>query len=131
MKKKDGKTIAMIAVALAVIALALFFVWKGGMKNQTANNGSENVQVVKGSADGFKGLINATVSVETGGRIVDLKLSGLEETPEIGQVALDQLALEIVGAGTTNGVDVVSGATYSSQGAFNAIADAMSKLKGR
>ena len=131
MKKKDGKTIAMIAVALAVIALALFFVWKGGMKNQTANNGSENVQVVKGSADGFKGLINATVSVETGGRIVDLKLSGLEETPEIGQAALDQLALEIVGAGTTNGVDVVSGATYSSQGAFNAIADAMSKLKGR
>ena len=131
MKRNDGKIIAIVTIALAITALALFFVWQSGVINQSANNGTEDIQVVKGTADGFKGPINATVSVGAGGRIVEIVLTGLDETPEIGGAALTQLADEIKAAGSTNGVDAVSGATYTSEGAFTAIADALSKLKGR
>lgn len=131
MKRNSGKTIAITAFAIAFIALALFLVWQSGARNQNANNGTGDVQVVRGTADGFKGPINATVSVEAGGRIVDISLTGLDETPEIGGAALTTLAGEIKASGSTNEIDVVSGATYTSEGAFNAIADAMSKLKGR
>ncbi len=130
MRRINKKMVAIIALVAAFTALAFYVIWQNGRENQISNNGTESVQVVSGKADGFKGDINATVSYELG-KIIDLKLVGLDETKEIGGAALEQLELEILDKGTTNGVDVVSGATYTSEGAFAAIADAMTKLKGR
>ena len=125
-----GKTVALAAILIAFLCLALFFVWRSGQSNIESNNGSGTTQVVQGSADGFKGKVNATVTVKDG-KIIDIKLSGLDETPEIGGAALVTLSEEIIKKGTTNGIDVVSGATYSSKAAFSAISDAMSKLEAR
>ena len=52
----------------------------------------------------------------------------MDETPEIGGEAIKKLQDEILKVGSTNGVDVVTGATYTSEAVFAAIADARSKL---
>lgn len=80
--------------------------------------------VVNGEADGFGGVITATVTLE-GDKIVDLVLVGESETPEIGGAALPQLQEAIIAAGTIDGVDGVSGATWTSNGVFAAIKNAL------
>ena len=128
-KKISGKTIATMAILFALLAIAMFFIWTAGEENQDANNGTDEIQVVQGSGAGFKGEISARLSVDKTGKIVDIKLTGLEETPEVGGAALKALEEQVKKAGSTNGIDVVSGATYSSKGAIDAISDAMSKVQ--
>ena len=80
--------------------------------------------VFQGEADGFAGPVVAEVTV-TGGVITDLKLTGEAETPEIGGKALEPLREAILAAGTVDGVDSVTGATWTSTGVFNAIKNAL------
>ena len=77
-----------------------------------------------GEAEGFGGKIIAEVTIEDG-RIVDLSLTGNDETPAIGALALAPLAQAIVEAGTVEGVDAFTGATYTSNGVFNAVKAAL------
>lgn len=81
-------------------------------------------ETLTGEADGFGGPIQAEVTVENG-VITALTLTGADETPAIGGAALDTLTEAIVAAGTLEGVDGVAGATWTSNGAFAAINNAM------
>ena len=81
--------------------------------------------VVTGTADGFGGTITAEVTVDESGKITDLVLTGEDETPDIGGKALPELQKAIVAAGTVEGVDGVSGATYTSKGVFDAVRNAL------
>lgn len=81
-------------------------------------------ETLTGEADGFGGPIQAEVTVENGA-ITALTLTGADETPAIGGAALDTLTEAIVAAGTLEGVDGVAGATWTSNGAFAAINNAM------
>ena len=77
-----------------------------------------------GEADGFGGKITAEVTV-TEGKITALTLTGEGETPSIGGEAIPQLTDAILAAGTIEGVDGVSGATWTSNGVFAAIKNAL------
>ena len=77
-----------------------------------------------GEADGFLGPITAEVTVKDG-KITDLVLTGEKETPEIGGTALEALKEAILAAGSVDGIDAVAGATWTSNGAFSAIKQAM------
>ncbi len=80
--------------------------------------------VFTGQADGYGGPITAEVTVE-GGRIVALTLTGDKETPQIGGMALEPLTEAILAAGTIDGVDGSTGATWTSNGVFAAIRNAL------
>ncbi len=80
--------------------------------------------VFQGEADGFGGVITAEVTVKDG-KIVDLTLTGEKETPAIGGAALDPMKEAILAAGSVDGVDVVAGATWTSNGVLNAVKDAL------
>ena len=80
--------------------------------------------VFHGKAEGFAGDITADVTV-TDGKITDLTLTGADETPAIGGAALEPLRQAILDAGTTEGVDCVTGATWTSNGVFNAVKNAL------
>ncbi len=82
------------------------------------------VETLTGEGDGYGGKITATVTV-TDGKITDVKLVGDSETAAIGGAALPELERAIVAAGTIDGVDGVSGATWTSNGAFAAVKDAL------
>ena len=73
-----------------------------------------------GEADGYGGPIQAEVTLD-GDKIAALKLTGDKETPSLGGVALEKLTEAILASGTLEGVDVVTGATWTSKGAFAAI----------
>ena len=81
-------------------------------------------ETLTGEADGFGGAIQAVVTVEDG-KITALELTGKDETPAIGGAALEPLKEAILAAGTVDGVEAVSGATWTSNGVFEAVRSAM------
>ncbi|MDK2784529.1 MAG: H+/Na+-translocating ferredoxin:NAD+ oxidoreductase subunit [Bacillota bacterium] len=77
----------------------------------------------KGTGSGFGGDINVEVTVR-GGKITDIKADAANETPEVGGAAIKKL-IEEIKAQQKLDVDVVSGATFSSQGFLDAVRNAL------
>ena len=73
---------------------------------------------VTGTAKGFGGEVTVTLTIENG-VITAAKAEGADETPGVGTPALEQLPTAMV-AGNTVNVDVVSGATFTSNGVIEA-----------
>ena len=97
--------------------------------DEADSSGSADVSSVAdgtytGSAQGMESTIEVTVTV-AGGKITDLQATG-QETEGIGSTALEQLPSAIVEAGTTDGVDVVSGASVTSKAIIDATNSALS-----
>ncbi len=129
--KKDNKFIIAI-VAMIVVGVAISFGGQAALaadaqKAEAAKQalvGDAEIITGEGSADGFAGPIKATVEY-AGDIIVGLTLSGDAETPDIGGKAMTELKDAILASNTYEGVDVISGATYTSKGVFSAIKAAM------
>lgn len=79
-----------------------------------------------GSAQGFGGAVVATVTVDDD-NITAVTITGDSETPAIGGAALETLAANAKAAGA--GMDGVSGATLTSNGAKEAVAAALAQAK--
>ena len=73
---------------------------------------------VTGTAKGFGGDVTVPLTVENG-VITAAKAEGADETPGVGTPALEQLPAAMV-AGNTVNVDVVAGATFTSNGVIEA-----------
>ena len=80
--------------------------------------------VLTGTADGFMGPITVSVTMD-GDTITAVEVVSNSETPEIAGTALEQIPAAIVAANSAD-VDVVSGATYTSNGIINAVKNALS-----
>ncbi len=81
----------------------------------------------EGSAKGFGGQVKAEVVIGEGG-IESVKLTGADETPELGGEALEKLEPAFVEAGSAQ-VDGVSGCTISSDAAKEAVQAALDQAK--
>ena len=104
-----GRTMLALVLALAMLAVMA---------------ASCMAEVLTGEAEGFGGPIKAELTVEDG-KIVGLMLTGADETPSIGGVAMETLQQAIVAAGSHVDVEAVSGATWTSKGVFAAIDNAL------
>src|SRR5690554_7152416 len=80
-----------------------------------------------GSAQGFMGELGVDVTIE-GGRITAIDVRPHQETPFIADPALETLVDEILAAQSTE-VDIVSGATYTSQALLQAVEQAIGDRK--
>lgn len=76
-----------------------------------------------GSADGFNGELRVKVTI-SGGTITAVEVTDHNDTPFIAEGAIETVTQAIVDSQTVN-VDVVSGATYTSNGIINAVKDAI------
>lgn len=100
---------------------------KTGIDGKTETDGKTGIgtngknQTLTGKAEGYGGEVSVTVEVN-GNDIVSVKAVGDKETADVGSKAIEQLPAKIVAANSTN-VDVVSGATVTS----NAIKEAVNK----
>ena len=83
-----------------------------------------------GTADGFGGPVSVTLTVGTDGRISDVVITGDRETPSVGGAAIPDLA-EAVLAAQGGEVDIVSGATFTSNAVRTATAAAVAEAKGQ
>jgi flavocytochrome c len=95
----------------------------------TDTNAGTETNVVSGSftgtASGFGGDIEVTLTIE-GDRITDAKIVGDKETPNIGGLAIERMAKDIVEKNTIE-VDAFTGATMTSNGVLEAAAKALEK----
>lgn len=81
----------------------------------------EKVKTVRGAGHG--GLIQASVTVDENS-ILSVEVSGDSETPGVSDLPLEQLPQDIV-TYQSLGVDAISGATLTSYGVINAVANAL------
>lgn len=82
-------------------------------------------KTLEGTAEGFNGPIKVSVTMD-GEKIAKVEVAHHEETKRIFKTTEPVLAA-LVGKTSIEGVDVVAGATYSSEGILNAVKEALSK----
>lgn len=113
-----GATITSSAVLSAVNNAAKFM----------AETGVSVDGALVGEGSGFGGPITVEVTMD-GDDITSVTVVSNSETPSIAGDALEKIPAEIVEADTPD-VDIVAGATYTSNGIINAVRDALSKAGG-
>lgn len=111
-----------LIVAVLVLSYAILAVGNGFNQDaQTASAGAE----LAGTATGFGGEVSVVVKME-GDKIVEVIPTGANETPGIGTMAIEQLPAKIVEANSTE-VEVISGATVTSNAIIEAVNSALGK----
>ena len=89
----------------------------------TAAGGLFTPGTYEGTAKGFGGDVKVTVTV-TEDEITEVSVTGDDETPSLGGIAMEELGEAVLKAQTPN-VDVVSGATVTSDAVIAAITQAL------
>lgn len=126
-KNKKRIVLAVICIVMSIIALNTGGVFSG-MLSSNVKAAAVNIAALKdgkyrGSAEGFRSAIKTEVTIKNG-KIVDIKiLSASHETPPYFAKAKAVIP-KIIEKQTYN-VDVVSGATYSSEGIMNSVKNAL------
>ena len=82
-----------------------------------------------GTADGFGGPVSVTLTVGGDGRISNVSVTGDRETPSVGGAAIPDLAEAVLSA-QGGDVDVVSGATFTSNAVRTAASAAAAEAMG-
>lgn len=94
-----------------------------------AEDGSVTGYVLLGSAKGYGGTVTAVVGISEDGKILGVIIKAPDETPGLGaNVAKDKFTSQFIGKDEVKDVDAVSGATYSSAAAEQAVKEALDKL---
>lgn len=116
-----------------VLCLATLVACGGDSKpaETTPAEPSADAETLTGSADGFSSDTPIEVEVvKEGDTITSVTVTNhAESVDDIEEVstALEQVPAAIQEANGTDGVEVVSGATYTSEGIINAVNDALGK----
>ena len=118
--KKHMKNIAKFITAFAVVVLM------AGCSGE--EGGSFTAGSYEGTGEGYGGTITATVTV-TEDKITDVTADIADETPTIAQAAFDEITEAVIEKQGIEDVEVVSGATASSEGLIEAITEALEQAK--
>ena len=77
-------------------------------------------------AQGCLSEVGVTVTI-TGGKVTNVVIDASGETPELGGKAAETLSASLLAAGSTVGVDAVSGSTMTSDAVFAAMNDCLAQ----
>ena len=129
---KAGSTSGVDAVAGATMTSDAVFTAMDSCLAQagTGSAGAEDLTdgTYTSSAKGCLSDVEVTVTV-SGGKVSEVAIDASGETPELGGAAAETLADALTKAGSTNGVDAVSGATLTSEAVFTAMNDCLSQAQ--
>ena len=131
---KAGSTAGVDAVSGATLTSNAVFTAMDSCLAQagTGSAGAEDLTdgTYTSSAKGCLSDVEVTVTV-SGGKVSEVAIDASGETPELGGAAAETLAdaLTLTKAGSTNGVDAVSGATLTSEAVFTAMNDCLSQAQ--
>lgn len=115
---------------LMVLVLSLFALTACGEKTDAPAEGGDapaaEAVTLTGTAEGFGGPLTVEVTKE-GDKITNVVVTdhaeSADEVPEVAD-ALEKVPAAIVEAGTADGVEGVSGATFTSEAIINAVKEA-------
>lgn len=129
---KAGSTAGVDAVSGATLTSNAVFTAMDSCLAQagTGSAGAEDLTdgTYTSSAKGCLSDVEVTVTV-SGGKVSEVAIDASGETPELGGAAAETLADALTKAGSTNGVDAVSGATLTSEAVFTAMNDCLSQAQ--
>lgn len=129
---KAGSTAGVDAVSGATLTSNAVFTAMDSCLAQagTGSAGAEDLTdgTYTSSAKGCLSDVEVTVTV-SGGKVSEVAIDASGETPELGGAAAETLADALTKAGSTNGVDAVSGATMTSEAVFTAMDDCLSQAQ--
>ncbi len=78
------------------------------------------------SAKGYLSEVSVSVTI-TGGKVTNVAIDASGETPELGRKAAESLARSLTEAGSSAGVDAISGSTMTSDAVFTAMDDCLAQ----
>lgn len=103
----------------ALLAASLMLAGCASSAGSTANVSGKTFT---GSSTGMQGPVTVTLSVD-GGKITNVELTEISETPSIASVAMERIPQQIVEHQTTT-LDTVTGATFASNAIMRAASEA-------
>ena len=127
MKKHMTRNIILMLVLDVIlgIVLALYSAHSGAVP--AADNADTNsVGTYTARAQGCLSEVGVTVTI-TGGKVTNVVIDASGETPELGGKAAETLSASLLAAGSTVGVDAVSGSTMTSDAVFAAMNDCLAQ----
>lgn len=131
MKKAVIRNCILMAVATVVMGVLLMLYLRTSNSMPGAAGAVYNDGVYTASAEGFSNTTDVAVTVTiANGKLADLTVDASEETPEVGGKAAESLREAILAKGGTRGVDVVSGATWTSNAVLTAVTDCLTQAQG-
>ncbi len=101
----------------------------GSTSSDAFQDGTYKDGTYTGSAAGFQGNITVSVTI-SGGKIASINVVSAPGNDEPYLSKAKTLIAKVIAKQSPNGVDTVSGATYSSNGILNAIKNALTKAAG-
>lgn len=110
----------LLTLLLALVLVFSLVACSTGTTTETTTEADAEAVTLTGSAEGYAGPIEVTVT-KNGETITDVVVNTESETPEIGGEALPTLVEAVKTAGTTEGVELVSGATVTSEAFIEAV----------
>ncbi|MEN1760012.1 FMN-binding protein [Anoxynatronum sibiricum] len=124
----DKKQIRGAVVLLVATFVVLGAVSMAGRTDATGESAG-GVQVLTGSGQGYASQITVEVTMD-GDTITGIEVVESDDTPGLSDGAFDAVIEAVLANQTAEGVDMVSGATGSSEGVLNAIKEALASATG-
>ena len=125
-KHMSRNTLVMARLDIGLgVGLALYIANTGTMP--AADNAATYTDgTYTASAKGCLSAVAVTVTI-TGGKVTNVAIDASGETPDLGGKAAEALSSSLLAAGSTAGVDAVSGSTMTSDAVFAAMNDCLAQ----
>ena len=125
MKKHMTRNIILMLVLDVILGIVLaLYISSTGTPADNADTYTDGTYTA--SAQGCLSEVGVTVTI-TGGKVTNVVIDASGETPELGGKAAETLSASLLAAGSTVGVDAVSGSTMTSDAVFAAMNDCLAQ----
>ncbi len=127
MKKHMTRNIILMLVLDIILGIVLaLYIANTGTVPAADNADTYPDGTYTASAQGYLSEVGVTVTI-TGGKVTNVVIDASGETPELGGKAAETLSASLLAAGSTVGVDAVSGSTMTSDAVFAAMNDCLAQ----
>lgn len=127
MKRRLTRNVILMAIVTLIMGIGLsLYIASTGTVPAADNAASYTDGTYTASAHGCLSDVAVTVTI-TGGKVTNVVIDASGETPELGGKAAETLSASLLAAGSTVGVDAVSGSTMTSDAVFAAMNDCLAQ----
>ena len=125
-KHMSRNTLVMVLLDIVLGVVLSLYIANTGTMPAADNAATYTDGIYTASAKGCLSDVAITVTI-TGGKVTNVDIDASGETPELGGKAAESLSAALTEAGTTAGVDAVTGSTMTSDAVFAAMDDCLAQ----
>jgi len=127
MKKHMTRNIILMLILNVILGIVLsLYIANTGTVPAADNAATYTDGSYTSSAKGCLSDVSVTVTI-TGGKVTNVVIDASGETPALGGKAAESLAVSLLNAGSTTGVDAITGSTMTSDAVFTAMDDCLAQ----